>query len=182
MVAVYRLRVESVRILGRQLERAGLFERSVIQSTNRDDEGEHVALRWELFGGSGEVSSFVDTGGSLDRIVHVVNSFLPSDHAFGFSALSGEPEPPQLFRVPEPLDSVSGALLCHRKFAQTWVDEPGLLLDMFALAWAADDVAVAEEAMDDVIALGPIAPVMICSVRSSGSRTACSRFGIFSRR
>lgn len=157
-VAAYRLRPESVRACGRQLERAGLFDRVLGQSINREQDGQHVALSWRAFGGEGQVSSYVDNGGSLDRIVHVVNSFLPEGHAFRFEALSGEPEPKRLVRVPEPLDSGAGALLCHRRFVETWPDEPALQLDLFALAWAEGDVDTARGAFESLTRLGPVAP------------------------
>lgn len=154
-VSAYRVKPESVRTLARLLERAGLFALDVGQSVNRSASEDQAAIVWRSFGREGKISSFYDNGGVLDRVVHIVNAFVPKDRTFSYPELSGEDEPRHVSRVPEPLRYLDGALLCHRQFADLFRDDADMQLDLFALAYTARNAEVARLALDRIVAIGP---------------------------
>jgi hypothetical protein len=137
------------------MSRARLFEVDIGVETNPREDDPQVVVSWTAFGGSGYVSSFTASGGVLESVVHIVNSFLPRDRAFTFPELSGEVEEHHLTRVPEPLTWVEGALMCHQKLVEMFEDDRELRLDMFALAYLAKDIVTARAVFDWFVEQGP---------------------------
>jgi hypothetical protein len=154
-VSIYELRPESLRTLARLLNRAGLYELDVGQDVNRGIDDPVVVVHWRAFGGAGQISSLVDSGGVLDRVVHVINSFLPPERAFAYPELSGEIEPPHVSRAPAPLDWIGGALICHKKLVELHPDDIGLRLDLLALAVEARDGPTARKQLEWIESRGP---------------------------
>ncbi len=154
-VVTYELRPESVRQFSRLLQSAKLLENDSAQMFNTGEGVEHVVVNWRAFGRAGQVSSRENSSGVLDRVVHIVNSYLPKGCAFAFPELSGEVEPPHVTRVPDPLEWAPGSIICHRKFTQLYPDDRNLWLDLFALAIVEGDAELAREVYEEVAERGP---------------------------
>jgi hypothetical protein len=145
--AAYRLAPQSLRRLARWVDEAGTFERSQLGET-RGDAAQSLALAVRA---RGDVRVLLAEGtlqGPMQRLVHVVNAFLPAAASFTLPEVLGEPEPQQLLYVPEPEISLPGALALHRQLLLQRPDDPDLLLDTFALALASGEHAEARDLLE----------------------------------
>lgn len=146
MVA-YRLREQSIRHLSRLLERAGLNDLSGEQTKPGGGDQPMVTIHWRSFGQTGSFWLTGPVDGVAVRVLQLVNSFLPVSCAFGCEGLAvGDPEPRHLVDLPEPTESVSGALDFYRdELLATRPPNPDLAVEAFALAVAAGDRRYAEQ-------------------------------------
>ncbi|MCA8944484.1 MAG: hypothetical protein KDB80_18125 [Planctomycetes bacterium] len=159
VVSEYQLDPQSLRWLSRLASRAGLFRSDSAFESNATPVDSHVELRWTGFDSAGRLSSEIDSGGVLDRMIHVVNAFLPEGRSFGFSGMTGDEEPRSVSRVPEPLEWVDGSLRRHRWYVGRFDDDADFAIDTLAIACRAEDREVAEAMLRLVEKRAPTAGV-----------------------
>lgn len=150
VVSEYQLDPQSVRILSRLVGKAGLFRDDIVRASNAPASDRAVEIQWTAFGSSGRIDNLLETGGVLDRVVHVVNAFLPATREFRFDGLSGDSEPPRVSRAPEPLEWTEGALRRHRWYVDRFEADRQFAVDALAIACRARDRNVAEAMLREV--------------------------------
>jgi hypothetical protein len=158
-LCAYRLAPPSVRMLSRMLIQSSIKDIPEVVGNTAGGEGEWLKMRYQSRGSTKEIAVHVQIFGPMNRVLHVVNSFLPEGHGFKMPEMVGVVEPPHVAEVPAVKDSLEGSLGYHRKlllmerFSEEAVakDERRrgrriqLQCDTFALACAQRDIAVAEK-------------------------------------
>ena len=152
-VAAYHLAPQSLRRLSRWIDEAGAFERSEPAET-RGNSPHSLTLAVRARGDLRVHLAEGTAQGPMQRLVHVVNAFLPPPVTFTLPEMLGEPEPSQLLYVPDPEISLAGALALHRELLQQRPDDPDLLLDTFALALASGEQTEARALVERIRARG----------------------------
>jgi hypothetical protein len=82
--------------------------------------------------------------GLLNRVLRIVNTFLPPGHGITMPNMAGEEMEHHLQDVPVVTDSVAGALKFHEGWLSEHATNSALLLDTFSLACAAKNWPLAE--------------------------------------
>jgi hypothetical protein len=136
-LAVYRLHPDSVRQLARSLARAGLYDADLPSSAGEPLSGEVVAVHLRAFENDRTLVGFRGSEGPVVRAIHLANAYAPPGGAIAWRDMPGEPEPGRVSRVPEPRDSVEGALEVHQHLLEAHPDDIDLLAHAAALAVAA---------------------------------------------
>lgn len=151
-ISAYQLRPESIRYLSRLLERAGLNDLSGELVDAGDGSSPMVTIHWRAFRREADAWVAGRVEGSAVRVLQVINAFLPLGCSFDCAGLSvGDPEPSHLVEVPEPEDSVSGALGFYREALLRWREPSAdLAIEAFALALEAKELDVAEELLQRI--------------------------------
>ncbi len=137
-VCAYRLDPASIRSLAQKLQRRRLYERDDIRADNPRFSGRHVIVSWRAQEQEGQTSSLIPTS-NLDPVVNLINAFLPEGRRFDYPDLGGSEEEPELLRVPQPHESLQGALDYHLQLLAAHPEIEDLELHTFALAIAAGD-------------------------------------------
>lgn len=140
-VSAYELHPNSTRMLGRLLQRAGLFTSGSGQIDNRAASGRHVTVTWTALGGSGTVSSLDQDHGPLDRALRIINTFVPEGREIRYDGFSVGRDERRASATPAPREDAEAALWCHEELARRMLSDPGLQLERIALALAAGDRA-----------------------------------------
>jgi hypothetical protein len=143
-LCAYRLRDECTRLLARKVHRRGVLDLEPVQGDQNDTRGVSLRLYWRAFGNERTVVASGQIHGSLVRVLHVVNAYLPPDEAFSLAGMAGDPEPTNLTGVPEPVEGVVGALAWHEERLGERPEDADLMLDTFALACTAGERAKAD--------------------------------------
>jgi hypothetical protein len=146
----------SIRHLSRALHAASVHK--VRQPATPPSEGGRT--RWLTFhltymGNEIDVVAHHQVYGLLNRVLHIVNAFLPPGHGFTMPQMAGEPLDSHLQDVPAVRDSIQGSLDFHRELIEQFPRDIGFLRDTFALACAARDWTVAESCAAKMAALRP---------------------------
>lgn len=143
-ICAYRLRDECTRLLARKLHRRGVLDLDPEQGDRRETQGVSLRLAYRAFGNEKVVIASGQIHGSLVRVLHVVNAYVPPAEVFTLPGMVGDPEPRTLTGVPPLADGILGALTFHESLLESRPGDPDLLLDAFALACVAPDRAAAE--------------------------------------
>ncbi len=130
-ICVYEMHPNSVRMLGRLLQRAGIMDAGVAPPAGRAPTDGDVTIRWSAFGDSGSVPSWSEDPVLFDRLLQVVNAFVPAGHEFDDPA--GEKEPRHVADVPEPVRSVQGAIEAYQALIERRPDDQELKRELRAL-------------------------------------------------
>jgi hypothetical protein len=130
-VAVYELHPNSLRMLGRLLYRAGLMEDRGGLADGRGVESGDTVIRWSAFGDTGVVASWSEDPVVFDRLLHVVNAFVPDGRTFGEP--KGEVVHRHVADVPEPVTSVRGAVRAHEWLTEIRPDDEEIAGELRAL-------------------------------------------------
>lgn len=148
-VCAYRLRSESIRMLSRLLDRQGVADMPPVIGTTETagESGAWLSLRWAGFEKRKAVHVRGRVYGPLGGVLHVINSFLPKQHPFEMPEMTGTVEPRHVESVPPLRDSVAGSLRFHQQLVETLAADPRWERDLFALACAGADWAVAERCL-----------------------------------
>ncbi len=176
-LCAYRLAGRSVRMLSRLLYQSsvqdipvtvgdlggglGPWLKMLYQSRSRppDDLRAKDPEPAERIGEPREIMVHLRVFGPMNRVLHIVNSFLPEGHGFSMPEMVGMPEPFHAVEVPAVIESVEGSLRFHlellkmERFSEAAASkDPRLRLrrnqlqrDTFALACVQGDIAAAEE-------------------------------------
>lgn len=150
-VAAYMLDDRTTRTLARELQRAGLFAATEPIDENREILGTDASIAWWAHGTRGFVSRRQLDRGPLERALDIVDAYLPPSRAF-------TPAPPDVVRVdevPEPLAYTRGALDAHVEILRSRPMGADFLREVFALAVAAGDHAMARDALTEIEQAGP---------------------------
>ena len=143
-LCAYRLREECTRLLARKLHRRGVLELEPVQGDQRETHGVSLRLLYRAFGNERVVVASGQIHGSLVRVLHVVNAYLPPGEVFSLEGMAGDPEPSNLTGVPQLVEGVAGALHWHEERLGERPEDPELMLDTFALACSAGERAKAD--------------------------------------
>lgn len=130
-ICIYQLQPESVRMYGRLLQRAGLFDIEAVDPEGRELADRDLVLRWRAFGDDGDLGSWGEDPIVFERMLHVANAFVPEGCEFG--SPGGETEPRHVTRVPSPVDSLDGAILAHSELLALRPGDPDFERDLQAL-------------------------------------------------
>lgn len=153
-VAVYQLDPRSLRTLSRMLSRTGLFEADGETSSNASDRGRQVTVLWQAHEADGRLSTLSVEIGPLERVVRVLESFLPDGRRVLWPGeLSQAPLDPSIEEAPEPLDFLPGAVAVHTEIARRNPEDEWALLELFAVAVAAEDFEAADDALTTLASL-----------------------------
>ncbi|MHC5063851.1 MAG: hypothetical protein ACYTG5_07740 [Planctomycetota bacterium] len=136
------------------MQRRRLYDRDEIRADNPRFDGRHVIISWRAQDQEGQTSSMTPTS-NLDPVVNLVNAFLPAGRSFRYPDLGGSEEERELLRVPQPHDSLQGALDYHLQLIEAHPDIEDLHLHTFALAIAVGDYAEAGRRMQVIETLKP---------------------------
>ena len=129
-LCIYRLEPASVRSLARGLGRFGSGSLAASPSSAR--EGVSISVSWRAFDERRSLTSAGRLRGAMGDVVALVASYLPPGEAF--DTRMTRPVVPVLRGVPAPSVDAPGALAALRERLAQRPDDPGLLLDAFALA------------------------------------------------
>lgn len=143
-MCAYRVRSECVRLFARKLEQRGITKLELQQGAMDAADAPAVRIVHRAFGKEHAVTAVGQVHGALVRVLHVVNAHLPPSESFFLPGMTGDPEPENLADVPAPVAGAPGALAWHEEQLRADGDQPGLLLDAFALACRAKDRARSE--------------------------------------
>lgn len=141
-LCIYRLEPASVRALARRLDRLGSGVESSGQPAG-SEESAQVTVSWRAFERRRRLTSGGRLRGGMGDIVALVASYLPPGEAFGIRMT--RPVVPVLRGVPEPAAGAQGALAALRAQLEDRPDDPGVLLDAFALACRVGERGAAEQ-------------------------------------
>ena len=156
----YRLRKPSVRMLSRLLNQASIKDiPPLVGNVAGGGQGQWLRMLYRSGEERRDVMVRSRIFGPMNRVLHIVNSFLPADHGFIMPEMVGMPEPRHVVELPLVKESVEGSLGYHRellkmpRFSEAAVaKDPGLRelrvqlqRDTFALACVQHDIAVAAE-------------------------------------
>lgn len=158
-LCAYRLAPESIRMLSRMLFLASIKDIPRTVGNVRGGEGPWLKMLHRANGDTQEIMVYTRIFGPMNRVLHVLNSFLPDGHGFTMPEIVGMPEEPHIVEVPPVSDSVEGSLGFHRKmlgmerFSETAAALDPLVRyrryqlqrETFALACVHGDIVVAEE-------------------------------------
>lgn len=144
-MCAYRLRGECTRLLARKLYLRRVLELDAVQGDRRETQGRSLRLSYRAFQQEHVVVASGQIHGSVVRVLHVVNAYLPPGEAFKLTGMVGDPEPTNLIGVPAPVEGVVGALEFHEHLLQQRPSDSDLLLDTFALCCAVGDRGKADQ-------------------------------------
>ena len=136
-LSVYRLLPVNTRLLSRKLHKRRLLELK-LDPVEQSPKGEALRIYCQMFDRRNQLAPSGQIYGPLVGILNVVNNHLPVGERFALAGLSGDPDPVTLSGVPLPQESVPGALGAFRDLLSERPKDPGVLLDAFALACAAE--------------------------------------------
>lgn len=163
-VCAYELAPESIRMLSRMLFQSSIKDIPPTVGSTGTGTGPWLKM---LYRSSGDVQEIMVHGrifGPMNRVLHILNSFLPVGSGFTMPEMVGMPEELHVVEVPEVTESVEGALGFHRKmlemerFSEAAVTRDPILRyrryqlrrDTFALACVQGDVPVAEKLLEEL--------------------------------
>ena len=137
-VCCYRLRPESLRMLSRELDAAGVGAVRSASGDDRDPEAPVLAIRYRGFGRDTVAFATGDpeSGSDLRRVLDVLHGYVPAGRRLMPNDLTGRRLEPALLRVPEPTQSIQGSLRLHQDLCRRYPEDLELVVDAFALAVA----------------------------------------------
>ncbi len=146
-VSAYRMLPESTRSLARGLYQAGLFQIETVVGTDANAE-DVIAVALRAFGEQRRLVARGRVYGSVIDVLHVVNAYVPAGCALALPDMTGEPQPPRLSQVPQPVRDIAGAYRLHREWAARY-EAPDVQwrIELFALALRAGDLPVARDVL-----------------------------------
>ncbi len=144
-MCAYRMRLECTRLLARKLHLRGIATLEPQQGAVDDVDAPAIRLRHGAFGPPRIYTAVGQAHGTFVRVLHVVNSFLPSSESFWLPGMAGDSEPEHLADVPAPLAGAGAALAWHEERLALVGDRTGPLLEAFALACRVGDRARSEQ-------------------------------------
>lgn len=142
-LCVYRLDPRSTRMLGRALQRAGLFEEAPRPAVNDGAPKADLVVDWTAFGARGRLGAMTHDRGQVERVLAAAAGFLPN----GIGFLGVEADAVCVSDVPLPARSDRGAVAALRQVAREHPRDFGVLLDLYVAAVAAAEWSVAREAL-----------------------------------
>ncbi len=163
-MCAYQLAPESIRMLSRMLFQSSIKDIPATVGDTDGGEGPWLKMLYRANGDTQEVMVYIRIFGPMNRVLHILNSFLPEYHGFTMPELIGTPEEPHVVEVPPVTESVEGALTFHRKMlemkrfsvAAAARDELvhhrryQLQRDTFALACVQGDIPTAERLLQEM--------------------------------
>lgn len=158
-VCAYRLAPESIRMLSRMLYQSSIKDIPPVVGSTSTGMGRWLKMLYRSNGDAQEISVHGRIFGPMNRVLHILNSFLPEGHGFTMPEMVGMPEEPHVVEVPPVAESVEGALGFHlkmlgmKRFSEATVAKDPLMSkrryqlqrDTFALACVHGDIPVAED-------------------------------------
>ncbi len=146
-VCAYRMLPQSTRSLARGLYQAGLFQIETVVGTDADAE-DVIAIALRAFGEQRRLVARGRVYGSVIDVLHVVNAYVPPGCALALPDMTGEPQPPRLSQVPQPVRDVAGAYRLHREWAARLpAMDVQWRIELFALAVRAGDLPMARDVL-----------------------------------
>ncbi len=143
-VSAYELRPECTRLFARKLHARKVLALEQEQGDRRETAGVSLRLSYRAFGREVLVVASGQIHGSVVRVLHVVNAYLPPGEVFRLPGMVGDPDPVRLTGVPAPVDDLAGSLEFHRDLLRRRPDDGDLMIDTFALLCASGERAEAE--------------------------------------
>ncbi len=164
-VCAYRLAPESIRMLSRMLLQSSIKDIPATVGNVSGGEGPWLKMLYRSNGDDQEIMVYVRIFGPMNRVLHVLNSFLPDGHGFTMPEMVGMPEEAHVVEVPPVAESVEGALSFHRellrmeRFSEAAAAKDPLVYgrryqlqrETFALACVNGDIPVAEELFRELV-------------------------------
>jgi len=158
-VCAYWLAPESIRMLSRMLSQTSIKDIPATVGNVSGGEGAVLKMLYRRDGNPQEIMVYIRIFGPMNRVLHVLNSFLPEGHGFTMPEMVGMPEEAHVVEVPPVAESVEGALGFHRKmlemkrFSEAAAAKDPLVRkrryqlqrETFALACVHGDIPVAEQ-------------------------------------
>lgn len=156
-VSAYELPWRSIRILSRNLHRAPVKDVKAPPKSPPVEPGSnhHIRLQVTYLANEIDVVAVNQNVGLMNRVVRIINAFLPKDHAVTMPNMLGTPEVHRVQDVPEVRDSLTGAKQFHEKLLLERANDSSLLEDTFALAVAASDWSLASSCVTRIAQLKP---------------------------
>lgn len=145
-MCAYRMQWRSIRHLARALHRAPVTR--IQQPANpppTDDSYHLISFNLSYFGNRKNIVLKDNVVGLMNRVLRIVNAFLPEAHGFTLPQMAGDPLEHRVQDVPPVTDSVVGALGYHEEWLAADPENQFILRDTFALACAAEEFAKADE-------------------------------------
>ena len=151
-VAAYRLSPQSLRMLSRSLDAAGISRVGPAAGDERDPGAPVLGVHYRGFGHDrlAFATGVLEPGSDLRRLVEVLHDYLPVGRRLVAMDLGDRQSRPALLRVPEPVDDAGAALAFHQELCRRYPEDIELSVDTFALAVEMGNAELAAELADSV--------------------------------